>query len=148
MCDIKFYLLQNTRGSGDLSNGFGLNDTKYLNAEIHIPNATKFNVDIELHGMLAMGYTGMERWLRLKIFRPRSFALICALNKRKSHTQYRELVFGQRNDNDTILYARIESFASSNSELPRHRIEFEDNSAILTSVTIKLNVSIIYGVAN
>lgn len=127
-----------------MSNGLDIHNIRYLNANIHIPNATKFHVDVKLNGMMGIGYTGMERLLRVKIFRPRSCALICAINKNKSHTKYRDLVFGKRNDDDAILYARRESFASSNSELPRYNIVFEDNSVMLTSVTIRLNVSIIY----
>lgn len=88
---------------------------------------------------------GMERWLRVKIFRPRSCALICAINKKKPQTKYQELMFGERNDGDAILYAHTESFISSNKELPRHNVEFEDNDAILTAASIRLNVSIIYG---
>lgn len=131
-----------------MNNGIDIHDTRHLNAEIHIPNATKFEVDIQLSGMMGTGYTGMGRLLRLKEFRPRSCALICAINKKKSHTKYRELVFGKRKDGDAILYVQAERFASSNSELPRYNIKFQDKSAILTSVSIRLNVSMIYIITN
>ncbi|XP_055321236.1 uncharacterized protein LOC129577748 [Sitodiplosis mosellana] len=130
---------QNTWGGGDLGTVIDIHDTRYLNANIHIPNATKFEVDIQLKGIMGIGYTGMERFLGINVIRPRSYALICAINEKKSHTKYRELVFGERKDGDAVLYARAESFASSNSELPRHNIEFEDNSAILTAASIRLN---------
>lgn len=109
---------------------------------MHIENATNFEVDISINGMNGLVYVGMSRFLRLNIFRPRSLALICAINKHQPQTSHRHLVFGVRKHGDFMVYAAQNRFNASKSHLPRHRIEFQDNNVVLTSVLIRLNVSI------
>lgn len=127
-----------------MSNGIDIHDNHYLNAEIHIPNATKFKVDVALNGLPGIGSVGFSGLLKLNIFRPRSSALICAIDKGAPLSDYRELNFGERKDGDFILFSRKNSFSSTNNQLPRYTIEFEDENAILTSVSIKLNVIILF----
>lgn len=116
-------------------------DNHYLNAEMSIPNARNFRVDIELSGAPGIDYVGMLPFLRLKIFRPRCLALICAIDKMAPLSPYREWNFGKRTDGDIILFSQRNDFSSANDQLPRHKIEFEDKNATLTSVSIRLNVS-------
>lgn len=131
-----------------MSNGIDIHDNHYLNAEIHIPNATKFKVDVALDGLPGIGLPGFGGLLKLNIFRPRSSALICAIDKVAPLSDYRELHFGERKNGDFILFSRRNTFSSINNQLPRHTIEFEDKNAILTSVSIKLNVIIIIFTCN
>lgn len=133
---------QNTWGHGDLSNGIDIHDNHYLNAQMHIQNATNFEVGISINGMSGIGDVGMSRFLRLNIFRPRSSALICAVSEQKPQTRYQHLVFGERKHGDFIVHASKNSFNGTESHLPRHQIEFQDNNVVLTSVSIRLNVSI------
>lgn len=111
---------------------------------MRISDATDFQVSIELRGMSGIGAVGygFSRWIKMKIFRPRSSALICAIDKSQPQTKYRQWTFGQRQFHDDILYARKETFSTTNNEYPRHKIEFEDYNAIITAVTICFNVSI------
>lgn len=127
-----------------MSNGLSIHDDHYLNAQIHIRDATNFDVGVELRGMMGIGYiAGLYRWIKVKQFRPRSSALICAIDKNQPQTKYRELVFGKRKDGDSILHARRVSF-SYGSELPRHKLEFEDKNVNLTAAVIRFNVSYNY----
>lgn len=109
---------------------------------MHIQNATNFKIDITINGMIGLGYVGMERFLRIKIFRPRSLAMICGVIVNKPQTPYRDLVFGKRKHGDFIVYAAQNSFNATESHLPRHQIEFQDSNVVLTSVLIRLNVSL------
>lgn len=84
---------------------------------------------------------GLERWLGIKVFRPRSSAVICAVNEKQPKSLYRTIEFGQRMPGDFILRAKKEHFVSKNNELPRYLIEFNDDGLVLTSVLIKLNVN-------
>lgn len=109
---------------------------------MHIENATNFEVDISINGMNGLGHMGMSRYLRWKLFRPRSSALICGMTEHKPQTLYGDLVFGKRKHGDFIVYAAQNSFNATENHLPRHQIEFQDNNVVLTSVLIRLNVSL------
>lgn len=98
-------------------------------------------VDVSVSGTPGLGYVGMDRFLRLKIFRPRSSALICRKSNYKTHAPYREIVFGERKDGDFIVHAKRKSISATETHLPRHKIEFRDNNVVLTAVSIRLNVS-------
>lgn len=133
--------LKNTCGTGELSNEIDIDDDHHLSAEIHIPNATIFEVDVELRGMLGMGYMTSSPYFKFRIFRSRSSALICAFEKTPSKSLYQELNFGERMDGDFILFTRIHSCSWTNDQLPRYNIEFQDESATFSSAMIRLNVS-------
>lgn len=94
-----------------------------------------------MHGMPGIGNVGLHGWLRIKLFRPRSSALICTVDKEQSKSKYRQIVFGTRRPGDFILRASKENVISNNAELPRYSVEFEDDGFVLTSVIIKLNVN-------
>lgn len=111
---------------------------------MHIDNATNFNVHITLNGMNGLGYVGMEQMLRLKVFRPRSSALICAKTKNNSQTTHRDVVFGERKSGDFIVYTKKLKFSATATHLPRHAIEFQDKNVTLTSVKIRLNVGVYF----
>lgn len=106
-----------------------------------IDNATDFKVDISINGMPGLGNVGMSRFLRLKLFRRRSSALICRKSKSKTQTAHREIVFGERKDGDFIVYAERNNISATETHLPRHEIKFQDNNVVLTAVLIRLNVS-------
>lgn len=108
---------------------------------MHITNATNLKVDVSVSGMPGLGYVGMSRFLKLKIFRPRSSALICRKIEHKMHTAYREIWFGERKDGDFIVYAERNNISATETHLPRHKIEFQDNNVVLTAALIRLNVS-------
>lgn len=118
-------------------------DNHYLNANIHIPNARNFSVKIEVNGMTGMGYiSGLTHFLpKIKIFRPRSSALICAENNERTKKPYRQLEFGERHEGDFILRVQQENVISQNEQLPRYVIDFENAETVLTLVIIRLNVS-------
>lgn len=124
-----------------MNNGGDIYDNHYLNAKMYINDATNFKVDMSMIGVPSLGYIGMERFLRLTIFRPRSSALICAKNMNKIKTPFRDVIFGKRKHGDFMLYAKLSNFNATKTHLPRHEIEFHDNNAVLTSVRIRLNVS-------
>lgn len=94
-------------------------------------------------GIMGMGHIqGLNRWLgNNEVFRPRSSALICAVDKRPPKSLYRTIEFGQRMPGDFIFRAHTVHFVSQNAQLPRFLIEFKDDGFVLTSVLIKLNVS-------
>lgn len=110
---------------------------------MHITNATGFWVNITIGGTPGIGnIPGLERWLGIKVFRPRSSSIICAVNENQPKSMYRTIEFGQRLPGDFVLRAQKEHVAvSENTQLPRYLIEFNDEGLILTSVLIKLNVS-------
>lgn len=109
---------------------------------MEITNATNFNVGISINGVMGMGYTGMAGMLGMKVYRPRSSALICRKVSQKTPAPYREIVFGERKDGDFIVYAERNNISATETHLPRHKIEFRDNNVVLTAAVIRLNVSI------
>lgn len=108
---------------------------------MYVTNASNLKVDVSVSGMPGLGYVGMDRFLKLKIFRPRSSALICRKSNSKTHSPHREIVFGERKDGDFIVYAEWNNISATENHLPRHKIEFRDNNVVLTAVSIRLNVS-------
>lgn len=110
---------------------------------MHIKNATNFWVNVTIGGTMGIGnIQGLERWLGIKVFRPRSSSVICAVNKNHPKSLHRTIEFGQRAPGDFLLRAKKEHvIGSNNTELPRYLIEFKDDGLVLTSVLIKLNVS-------
>lgn len=133
--------VQDTWSTGDLSNGLEITDNHYLNARMDITNASNFKVDISVSGAPGMGQVYVSRFLKVKLFRPRSSALICRKSNYKTPTPYREIVFGERKDGDFIVYAERKNISATENHLPRHKIEFRDNNVVLTAATIRLNVS-------
>lgn len=108
---------------------------------MYITNATNLKVDVSVSGMPGLGYSGVSRFVKLKMFRPRSSALICRKSNHKTHSPYREFVFGERKDGDFIVYAERKNISATETHLPRHKIEFRDNNVVLTAASIRLNVS-------
>lgn len=115
----------------------------YVNASVEITNATNFWVNIELRAAEGFGPQFIEALLTFdsKPFRPRSFAFICTINENKSKSQYRQIEYGKRRPDDFILVIGKKNVITQDSRLPRYLIEFKDDGLVLTSVTIKLNVS-------
>lgn len=108
---------------------------------MNIENATDFKIDVSITGSPGLGNVMASRFSRLNIFRPRSSALICLKRKYETQTPHREIVFGKRKDGDFIVYAERNNFSATETHLPRHKIEFQDNNVVLTAVLIRLNVS-------
>lgn len=92
-------------------------------------------------GSPGLGYVGMARFLHIKLFRPRSCALICVNNKMRPKTTYRLFEFGKRQTGDFLLHLRKEYITSADERLPRHLIEYKNLNVTLTSVSIRVNVS-------
>lgn len=122
-------------------------DKQYLNAEIYIPNAMHFEVDVQLSKSVYWEGMRWNVWSHIlrSFYQPKGYALLCAFDEEKLHTKYRAIVFGKRKEGDTILYARSASFSSSPNGWPRQNIELKDRNVMFTSAVIRLNVSKIYG---
>ncbi|XP_031638362.1 uncharacterized protein LOC116350648 [Contarinia nasturtii] len=132
---------QNTTGHLDLTHvdnrgAYDINiPDQHINAEINIPNATNFNVGVELSRSSLFEASNFGHFALLRITRPKSYALICSTPEKKN-TKYREWMFGERKDGDTILYAR----KKSGKFLGKFQyIEYEDSNVIFTAAVIKLN---------
>lgn len=138
-----FSSFQNTLGYGKYYNGVDVYENHYLNANIRIPNAKNFSVEMAMNGVMGAGYiSGLTHFLpKIKIFRPRSSALICTENNERIGKPYRQLEFGKRHEGDFILRIQQENVISQNEQLPRYVIDFENAETVLTLVIIRLNVS-------
>lgn len=85
---------------------------------------------------------GLTRWIRIKEYQPRSSALICTRNAARPKTWYRQFKFGKRKDGDRLLHFERETIAPMDVRLPRHSIEYSDPNVNLTSVLIRIDVSV------
>lgn len=113
-----------------------------MNARIDILNSTNFWVNVTVRGTPGVGHiSAFDYNSDIKMFRPRSSALICLMNAERPRSQYRRIEFGTRRPGDFLVRASKQSVISQSSQLPRYLIEFIDEGVILTSVIIKLNVS-------
>lgn len=89
-----------------------------------------------------MGYIpGLRRWLAVKIFLKRSFALMCMRNSGRPEAAYRQFEFGKRTDGDILLHFEKQSITTYNNRLPKHSIEYTGSDVNLTAVFIRLDVS-------
>lgn len=111
---------------------------------MHIDNATDFHVDMAIGGVSGTGPSELNTFMKIKLFPPRSFALICAKNEYKTKTPYRDIVFGKRRNGDSILYVKVFKFSATENKLPRYEIEINDQNAVFTSVSIRLKVRIFF----
>lgn len=135
---------QHSWGHAEFNNGIDIYDNHYAIADIHVPSTKNFSVDVNLYGNMGIGSAiyGMSSFLRLKIFRPRSSALLGACNQHHPKTAFRQFAYGQRVDDDSLLQFRKDSVGANDDKLPRYNVYFEDTNAKLTSVMVRLNVSL------
>lgn len=135
---------QHSWGHAEFNNGIDIYDNHYAIADIHVPSTKNFSVDVNLYGNMGIGSAiyGMSSFLRLKIFRPRSSALLGACNQHHPKTAFRQFAYGQRADDDSLLQFRKDSVGANDDKLPRYNVYFEDTNAKLTSVMVRLNVSL------
>lgn len=119
-----------------------------MSATAQIPNATNFTSNILIRGTPGLkfdAYDGFERILGVKMFKPRSYALICTENSVKRLKQRNTIYeFGNRTIGDFLIHAQNEFVSRTGRVLtPQFTFDFNDDQVDINYVALTSDVSTI-----
>lgn len=141
---LQFFFTQESKADIDFSKSTDIKKTRYVNATVHIRNATDFSSKIAIKGKPGFKFDaleGLDHLLDIKMINPRPYGLICTENNVKHFKKKKTIFeFGNRRAGDFPVHYRSERVSGKNSR-PKITFEFDDALVNITYVALNTDVS-------
>lgn len=145
MCCILFSAFQNSSANISYSKGIDSVSNRFVSATLNIQNGTDLKTFVEVRGFPGIKsdhFDAMFHILGRKLFKPRSYALICANTKsNKVKLLQRSRHWGKRLPNDLLLRLETKRVTASIGKIPKHTFQYDDTKININYVELNVNVS-------
>lgn len=138
------WFFQESVANIDFSKHVDIEKNRFVAATVQIENATDFTSNITIKGEPGFRFDineRLDRLLDIKMFKPRSFGLICTENDIK-HLKRKHLIYeyGNRTADDFVAHYQSELVTAKN-EVPIFSFDFHDSLVNINYVALTVDVS-------